>query len=114
MLAIVATMLHRPFHMLLLALTVLMVSAQMACAADDLTVGAGQGHSVHHVEADHDHHEVDAPCQDACVTHHLVLLPGLVEPAMVSESAMKRVLRPQPFSTRITAPPYSPPRSVIV
>ena len=52
--------------------------------------------------------------QDACVTHHLVLLPGLVEPAMVSESAMKRVLRPQSFSTRITAPPYSPPRSVIV
>ncbi len=50
MLAIVSTMLHRPFHMLLLALTVLMVSAQMACAADDLTVGAGEGHSVHHAE----------------------------------------------------------------
>lgn len=79
-----------------------------------MVIEAGEGHSVHHLDADHDHHDAEAPCQDACVTHHLVLLPSLIEPAGLSESGLERVDQPMGFSTRATAPPYSPPRSVIV
>ena len=107
-------MLHRPFHFLLMVLTVLMVSAQMACAADDLVIKPGQGHSVRHADADHDHHDTEAPCQEACVTHHLVLLPTAVEPTLLAERGLTRASAPQAFSTRATAPPYAPPRSVIV
>jgi len=113
-LSIVLNMLSRLFQTLMMALTVLTVSAQMACAADDLTLGALEGHSVHHADAEHDHHESDAPCQDACVTHHLVLLPGLVEPAVLSLSGLERVERQHAFTNRALAPPYAPPRSVTV
>ena len=107
-------MMSRVFQTLMMLLTVLMVSAQMACAADDLTAGALEGHSVHHADADHDYHEADAPCQDACVTHHLVLLSSGVEPLVLSLSGLDRIERPQGFSDRAIAPPFSPPRSLSV
>ena len=105
---------HRLFHIVLMALAVFMVSAQMACAASDMVIEAGSGHSVHHAEADHDHQDADAPCQDACITHHLVLLPSLADPTDRALSPLEREERPAVFSSRVTAPPYSPPRSVFV
>ncbi|WP_430431520.1 hypothetical protein [Oceanicaulis sp.] len=104
-------MMVRALKIVFVSLALMLLSAQMACAAGDAVTGAGTGHSIHHAEEAHD---VDGPCTDVCATHHLVIFPDLAGTQERSALPIRRALQPMAFSSIPAAPPVSPPRSVVV
>ncbi len=54
-------MMVRALKLVFVSLALMLLSAQLACAADDAVTEAGTGHSIHHAEEEHD---ADGPCAD--------------------------------------------------
>ena len=104
-------MMVRAFKIVFVSLALILLGGQIACAAVDAVTEAGTGHSIHHAEEEHD---ADGPCADVCATHHLVIFPDLAVTEDRAALPIRRTLKPVVFSSIPAAPPFSPPRSVVV
>lgn len=105
------TMMVRALKIVFVSLALVLLGGQIACAAVDAVTEAGTGHSIHHAEEEHD---ADMPCADVCATHHLVIFPDLAVAEERSALPIRRTLKPMVFTSIPAAPPFSPPRSVVV